>query len=79
MILVYTIDETECRRNEMLLWLLACGDEPKSEPEVQAPSVVDVSAEIQSYLESSGAPALGTARIQGDFVTEMGDGWCSKY
>ena len=56
----------------MLLWLLACGDEPKGEPEVEAPSVVDVSAEIQSYLESSGAPALGTARIQGDFVTEMG-------
>ena len=50
----------------MVLWLMACGEEPKGEPEVETPTVLDVSAQIQPYLESSGAPALGTARIQGD-------------
>ena len=58
----------------MLLWLLACGDEPKGEPEPDVPDFVDVSAQIQPYLESSGAPALGTARIQTDVVSEMGVG-----
>ena len=28
----------------MLLWLLACGEEPKGEPEVETPAAVDVSA-----------------------------------
>jgi CubicO group peptidase (beta-lactamase class C family) len=58
----------------MLLWLMACGEESKGEPEVETPAVLDVSAQIQPYLESSGAPALGTARIQGDLMTEMGAG-----
>ena len=56
----------------MLLMLLACGEEPKDAPESEALTLVDVSEEIQPFLLSSGAPAIGTARVKGDLVTEIG-------